>query len=141
MIPLLHTLIPLASIFLTIILVDGLWLYVQYAFHKSLIENIQNTPLEVRYFPAVVLYILVTLAVYYFAVRESKAIREAALRGAFLGLSMYGLYDLTNFATFTNYSLSMTVIDMVWGTFLCGTSASVGYFVKQRREERFVTLS
>jgi uncharacterized membrane protein len=44
---------------------------------------------------------------------------------------MYGLYDLTNYATLKGYTLEMTVVDMAWGTFLCGTAASVtSYLLK-----------
>ena len=38
---------------------------------------------------------------------------SAARVGGLLGLVGYGIYDLTNYATLAQYSLRMTVVDMV----------------------------
>jgi len=45
---------------------------------------------------------------------------------------MYGLYDLTNYATLTNYTLTMTVKDMAWGTFLSALVAAAGFYLKPK---------
>jgi uncharacterized membrane protein len=78
-------------------------------------------------------YILIALAIWYFvfqlpATSISKNPAKAFAVGATLGFSMYGLYDLTNYATLRGYTLQMTLTDMAWGTFLCGTAAGVTSF-------------
>jgi uncharacterized membrane protein len=81
-------------------------------------------------------YILIALAIWYFvfhvaASSVSSNYTKAFVVGATLGLSMYGLYDLTNYATLKGYTLEMTLVDMAWGTFLCGTAAGVtSYLLK-----------
>ena len=65
-------------------------------------------------------YVLIPLAVAYFAIMPSKTLSEAATRGAFLGTSMYGLYDLTNLASLKGWTTAMAVTDTLWGTVLCG---------------------
>jgi len=40
----------------------------------------------------------------------------ALWRGALLGLIAYGTYNLTNHATIKGWPLTMTIVDMSWGT-------------------------
>ena len=51
------------------------------------------------------------------------------MQGALLGFFCYMTYDLTNYATLKVWSLKVTVLDMIWGTFLTGSAAAVGAFV------------
>lgn len=53
----------------------------------------------------------------------------AFISGAVLGLIAYGTYDITNLATLKNWSYSLSVVDMAWGTFLTATAATSGYFL------------
>src|SRR5665811_1799666 len=43
--------------------------------------------------------------------------------------SAYGTYDLTNQATLKNWSTTLSVIDMGWGTVLTAVSAVIAYIV------------
>ena len=47
--------------------------------------------------------------------------------GALFGLFTYGTYDLTNMATLQNWPLAITIVDMLWGTFLGGVLGAVAY--------------
>ena len=49
--------------------------------------------------------------------------------GAFFGLITYGTYDLTNLATLRDWPLNITIIDLVWGTFLNAATSGITYFV------------
>jgi uncharacterized membrane protein len=115
---------------------DALWLGYQGEYHAKLFAEIQKSPLTIRFLPALAVYILIALAVWYFvfqvaATSVAKDPAKAFGVGATLGFSMYGLYDLTNYATLKGYTLEMTLVDMAWGTFLCGTAAgSAAYLLK-----------
>jgi len=50
---------------------------------------------------------------------------EGVLWGVLFGLVVYGVYDLTNFALLKDWSLSMTIVDMLWGMIACGLSGFV----------------
>jgi uncharacterized membrane protein len=101
-----------------------------------LFADIQKSPLTIRFLQAVAVYLLIALAIWFFVFQVadssvSKNPGKAFAVGATLGFSMYGLYDLTNFATLRGYTLEMTLVDMAWGTFLCGTAAGVtAYLLK-----------
>ena len=51
----------------------------------------------------------------------------ALIYGALFGFFSYGVYDLTNMATLRNWTLTITLADLCWGTFLTGVSATLGY--------------
>jgi uncharacterized membrane protein len=51
----------------------------------------------------------------------------AAARGAFIGLAVYGVFDLTNLMLFgRGYGASLAFSDVFWGTCLLGSSSLVG---------------
>jgi uncharacterized membrane protein len=63
---------------------------------------------------------------------------SAATTGALFGLVVYGVYDLTNFATLAQYPLAVMFVDMAWGsvaTAICAVAARM--LVGQGRERRF----
>jgi len=115
---------------------DLFWLMTRGEYHSRLFADIQKSPLTIRVLPAAAVYILIALAIWFFVfqVADSSVAKnpgKAFAVGATLGFSMYGLYDLTNFATLKGYTLEMTLTDMAWGTFLSGTAAGVtAYLVK-----------
>ena len=53
----------------------------------------------------------------------------ALLGGLVLGLVSYGTYDLTNLSTLKNWPLSVSFIDLAWGTALTGAAATGGFLV------------
>jgi uncharacterized membrane protein len=117
----------LLVLFFTLIAMDIVWLTVRRSYHESLFASIQKSPLTVRIVPAILVYVLVASALYYFVfmVGRASTSMEAGKLGAVLGGSMYGLYDLTNYATLRGYTLEMTVVDTLWGMITCGVAAAV----------------
>jgi uncharacterized membrane protein len=53
----------------------------------------------------------------------------AAGYGALFGLFAYATYDFTNYATLKNWSLSLSLVDLAWGTVLTGFAALAGFLV------------
>jgi uncharacterized membrane protein len=47
----------------------------------------------------------------------------------FFGLITYSTYDLTNLATIKDWPLTITIIDLIWGTFLGGLTSFLSYTV------------
>lgn len=44
----------------------------------------------------------------------------AFLWGAFFGVCVYGVYELTNYAVLASWPVQIVVVDTLWGGFLCG---------------------
>jgi uncharacterized membrane protein len=90
---------------------------------------------NLRLGPAVIFYLLFILGLVYFAVLP--ALRDqnwstALINGALFGFFTYMTYDLTNFATLKIWSLKVTILDIIWGSFLGGISALLGWLVTSR---------
>jgi uncharacterized membrane protein len=81
---------------------------------------------------AAIFYLFYVIGIIVFAVApalEQGNWTRALWAGALFGLFAYGTYDMTNLATLANWSPSLSVIDMVWGTIATGTAATAGYFI------------
>lgn len=122
---------PIVGSIVAMGLLDTFWLTVRGAYHEDLFRAVQTTPLTIRWIPAVLVYVLMAVALYFGVIRNETSVLDAAWKGAVIGCILYAFYDLTNYATFTRWTLHMTLTDTLWGTFLCGIVAAVGVFVKQ----------
>ncbi len=98
-----------------------LWLYMKPRFYQA-VRSIQGTEPQIRAIGLLV-YVLLGLAMVWFAV--SPRILTSVLNGMVLGLVVYGTYDLTNYAVFTNYPVRVVRDDMIWGAVMMGVSAGL----------------
>lgn len=89
-----------------ILIVDLPWLMLTSNISRGMIEKIQKSPLVLRIFPSIIVYI----ALAYLATIP-KSTKQAFL----LGLCTYAVYDFTNLAILKNYSLSFALMDSLWG--------------------------
>ena len=83
-----------------------------------------------NFMAAGVFYLLYGVGIAAFAVLpglDQNSWFRALWGGALLGLLAYGTYDLSNLATLKNWSLSVSVIDMAWGTFATAMAALISY--------------
>lgn len=117
---------------LTILALDAAWLTFRAGYHANLLKSVQGSPLIVRVVPAALVYVLIPVAIVYLVLDHVKTIQEAGIKGAALGAAMYGLYDLTNYATLTKWTLEMTITDILWGTFVCGAGSMAGLWMSKR---------
>ena len=121
----------IAAITGTLLAMDAIWLSSTAASTMAIFAKLQGQPLEIRWLAAAVVYVLMVVAVWYFAVEPSKTMTDAGTKGAVLGLTMYGLYDMTNYATLAKYPLSFALTDMTWGTVLMSVAAVVGFLASK----------
>lgn len=70
----------------------------------------------VRWPPAFLSYLLLVFGLNLFVLGK----KPPFWWGAAFGLVAYGVYDLVNLATLTNWTLKMTIVDMLWGGLVCG---------------------
>jgi uncharacterized membrane protein len=129
------TLLPaLAAAALTLLPLDALWLTFMgprlYAPTLGTLAAARPDWLAAGLFYVLYLFALTKLAVQHprdcasaEARRASAAPLAALQRGAIFGLAAYGTYDLTNQATLAQWSWTVTLADMAWGTLLSAVSA------------------
>ena len=81
---------------------------------------------KVTWPPVLLFYILYGAGVAYFCAipgAQAASMRRALLSGAFLGLVVYGTYDLTNSALLRDWGAVVSAVDIAWGVFLTATAA------------------
>ena len=117
---------------LSFLLIDSFWL--RNAYEKLYKPEIGDMLYEggFRLGPAIAFYLLYILGIMIFAVgpalNDSKW-QTALLWGALLGFFCYMTYDMTSYAVLKQWTLKVTIADMIWGTLLTGGSALGGYWI------------
>lgn len=122
---------PSALIATTVLLCDFVWLTLRYDYHMKIFQSIQKSKMNVRLFPALLIYVVIGVALYMWAVKDSKTIQQAVLRGAFVGFMMYAFYDLTNYATLNAWTVEFALTDVMWGTFVCAIGSLAGFYFRK----------
>jgi uncharacterized membrane protein len=85
--------------------------------------------------PAIIFYLLYITGILVFAVQPALASgkwQTALVQGALFGFFCYMTYDMTNYATLKVWSLKVTILDLMWGTFLTGSAATIGFVVTRK---------
>ena len=114
--------------------IDLLWLgVIARGFYHDQMGHLMKPSVN---WPAAIAFYLVFLVglvvlVIWPAVEQQSLARAIAL-GALFGLVTYAAYDLTNLATLEGFPLKVAVVDLIWGTVLCGTISAVTYLASTR---------
>ncbi len=117
------------------LIIDYVWLTSMFeVFYKQYLGNLFTTSL--RYAPAILFYVMYTGGLTYLIIFPSLSVStslyEVASKSAIIGCMAYGAYDLTNQATLLEWPVIVTIIDMIWGTFVTSVSASLSYLILKR---------
>jgi uncharacterized membrane protein len=119
------------STLLCFLAVDLLWLgVIARGFYQEqlefLLRSSPNWPVAILFY---MIYITGILVFVVSPALQAESWRKALLLGAFFGFVTYATYDLTNHATVNGWPWIVSVVDLCWGTILCSTVATCGYFV------------
>lgn len=74
-------------------------------------QNIQTSPVTIRWGGVVLTYVALVALMYWFIIRPRRSIAEAFL----LGVCVYGVYDGTNYATIRKWQADFAWMDTLWG--------------------------
>ena len=88
----------------------------------------------VRIEPAIAFYLLFPVGIVVFGVApalKAQSPLPALIYGGLFGLLTYATYLLTNHATLKNWTLKLTVIDMIYGAFAVAAVSVLTYYVLQ----------
>jgi len=81
---------------------------------------------------AILFYLLWVAGLLVFAVvpgLQAGSVKKALLLGALFGFLTYATYDLTNQATVKDWPLTITVVDLLWGTFLATAVSYISFLI------------
>lgn len=93
--------------------------------YNTLVKNIQNSNIKLNFFGASIAYLCAIIGLFMFAFpllkleyekNKKQSLFLLSLKyGGILGLIMFGIFNTTNIAIFTNYNYKIAMIDTLWG--------------------------
>ncbi|MDY0338982.1 MAG: DUF2177 family protein [Acholeplasmataceae bacterium] len=115
--------------FVLFFVIDLIWLGL---IAKNLYQNQIGTLLKTNtnWTAAIIFYLLFIGGLVFFAIQpsiSSATLWKAMLYGALFGFITYATYDLTNLATLEGWPIKITIIDLIWGSFLGASTSSLTY--------------
>ena len=114
----LKDLLVTAIVYLTI---DIVYIMTNTLSFKKYFSFIQGSPAKFKRMPAAMAYLILTLGLYYFIIKDRRPVTDAFL----LGVLIYGVYDFTNYATLKKWTLAFSIKDTLWG----GTVFTISTFI------------
>jgi uncharacterized membrane protein len=89
-----------------ILLVDLFWLGTAGIYARNMAERIQGAPIRFRIVGAAIVYVFLA-----YMLLETTSYRQAFM----YGVSIYAVYDFTNYALFDQYDWKFALADTLWG--------------------------
>jgi len=119
MLQLKHRLISTATLLILDFLWIGLYMGSRYS---AMIKNIQGTPMKTNWLYAVIAYTLMVIGLNHFVLPninvKNVTIKDSLTYGFIFGLVLYGVYDFTIGAVLKKWSMSLAIVDVLWGGFV-----------------------
>ncbi len=87
---------------------------------------------KVNWLAALVFYVIFIIGVLYFVIAPSLVDRDftqLVIRAMLFGFMTYATYDLTNLATVRDWPITITIIDLIWGTTLSTSVSVISYLI------------
>ena len=102
---------------LTISILDYIYLKSSSNIFYKLISSIQTSPLKLRIYPTIIVYILIFVMwiVFIYNQKDKFTFKENIFRAFLLGMCTYGIYDFTNMAIFKDWTINVALMDTIWG--------------------------
>ena len=103
---------------LFIVLIDNIYLQV----NKKLYQPIIDPSEKINITAAVLSWVVIVTGIQLLVLSRDDLNRDNVfMYGAFLGFSMYALYNMTNFAIYpSKWNIPITLVDIIWGSMLTG---------------------
>lgn len=112
--------------------IDFFWLgFLMSNFYKSELGTLSRGSTgsyQTVWWAAAIVYICIPLGIILFVlprVSTSTIFPSAFVWGGLYGFVMYAVYDMTNYALVDKWPLRMSLVDICWGIFICGTVSAI----------------
>jgi uncharacterized membrane protein len=112
------------------VVIDFVYLNLIKNYFTNQVKTVQGSPLKVNLLGVVLCYIFLIFGINYFIIGPKKSAYDAFL----LGILIYGVYETTNYALFSNWSILTVMMDTLWGGVLF---ALVTFIINKLRYIRF----
>ena len=107
-----------AIVFITI---DFVYLNLIKGYFKNQIKKVQGSAVKINLLGVAICYIFLIFGINYFIIKPRKSVSDAFL----LGLVIFGVYETTNYALLSNWSILTVILDTLWGGILFATTTFI----------------
>lgn len=97
-----------------------------YSIFNRQIKSIQGYEINLDKIAAMLTYVLLAIALYYFIIKDKRPVHEAFL----LGICIYGVYELTSKSLLDKWNWNTVFIDTLWGGILFSLATFILYKLK-----------
>jgi uncharacterized membrane protein len=119
--------IDLLIVAVVLILIDSVYLNLTKSYFSKQIARVQGKPIELNIVGLLLCYTFLIFGFNYFIIQKQQSIMDAF----FLGLVIYAVYEFTNYALFSNWSILTVIMDTLWGGVLFATTAFIVFKIKK----------
>lgn len=117
--------------FLVFLLIDMIWLgLIAKKFYRKHLGFLMRP--DVNWTAAIIFYVIFIIGIVAFVVApalDKDSLSHALLYGALFGFVTYSTYDLTNLATLNKWPVLITIVDLIWGTFLACSVSVITFLI------------
>jgi uncharacterized membrane protein len=111
--------------------IDAIWLaIISKGFYKQHLGFLMTK--NPNWLAAIIFYLLFIVGLVIFVISpavEKGMWLNALLSGALFGMICYATYDLSNLATIKNWPVIVTIVDIIWGSFLSAAVSLITYLI------------
>ena len=93
------------------IAIDMIYLNLMKNYFSKQIQSVQGSPIKMRVLGAAICYIFLIIGLNYFIIKPNRSVSDAFL----LGIVIYGVYETTNYALLSKWSMLTVILDTLWG--------------------------
>lgn len=99
-------------------IIDFIYLKAISSHFSQQILDVQKSKITLRLTPAIICYIALVVVLNYFILNTNNTNKQKVLNAFILGLCIYAVYEMTNYALLENWTLKTVIIDTLWGGIL-----------------------
>ena len=96
---------------LILLVLDFIYLSLTKKYFNDQVQLVQGTPIKLNIIATIACYSLLSMGIFYFIIKKNFSYFESF----YLGIFVYGVYDLTTMAILKNWKWNTVVMDTLWG--------------------------
>ena len=107
----------------TMLTLDYIYLSANRNLFEIQIADVQRVSLQFRPLGAIICYIALIFALYYFVIKDHRPILDALI----LGVVINAVYEGTTYAIFKKWNMKVVIMDILWGGVLLALTTLITY--------------
>jgi uncharacterized membrane protein len=107
--------------------IDFLYLNLMKKYFNKQVQDIQGTPIKMNLFAALICYLFLITGLNYFIIKPNRSVSDAFL----FGIIIYGVFETTNWALFSQWSPLTVIMDTLWGGILFALTTKIVKLIRE----------